>query len=190
MELLLAVATGASLAAAAGLNAYVTLLLAAALARWSPVLRLEAPFDVLASGWVLAPAALLLALDAVLDKVPRLTAWYSRVGLTVRPLTGALLFASQPTALGDVHVGLELLAGYALAALLHGLKTAARPVIVRRSSGLGGVGASLAEDVAASLLVVAAAMMPLLGVALAAAAAALLAALHLQPVWPRPQPGS
>jgi hypothetical protein len=186
VESLPGLAAAAALAAAAGLNAYVVLLLVGALARWTPVLRLDPPFTVLTSTEVLGAAVVLLALDAVFDKVPRLTPAYSRVGLIVRPAIGALLFASQETPLG-AGSPTAFVAGLVLALAMHGLKTYARPVLLGRLYGMGGMLASLAEDIAASLIVVTAALAPYLGIMLAVAAAVVLGAVGLQRT---PQPAT
>lgn len=186
MEPLAGLAAAAALAAAAGLNAYVALLLVGVLARWTPLLHLGEPFTVLSGTWVLGVAGVLLALDAMLDKVPRLTPAYSRAGLVVRPAVGALLFASQETAMGT-GTPAAALTGLIIALIMHVLKTSARPVVIGKLYGLGGMLASLAEDVAASLIVVTAALVPLLGLALAALTALVLGAVALQRA---PQPAA
>ncbi len=186
MEPLPGLAAAAALAAAAGLNAYVALLVVGVLARWTPLLRLGEPFTVLSDTWVLGAAVVLLALDAMLDKVPRLTPAYSRAGLVVRPAVGALLFASQETVLGTGSLAAAL-AGLSIALVMHGLKTSARPVLIGKLYGLGGMLASLAEDVAASLIIVTAALVPPLGLALAVVAALALGAVALQRA---PQPAA
>jgi hypothetical protein len=175
----MALATAVALAAAAGLNAYVALLLVGVLARWTPLLRLGEPFTLLSDTWVLAAAGVLLALDAMLDKVPRLTPAYSRAGLIVRPAVGALLFASQETVLGASSPA-AVLAGLLIALVMHFLKISVRLLLIKRLYGLGGMLASLVEDVGASLIIVTAAFVPLLGLALAAVAALALGAVALQ----------
>ena len=182
----MALATAAALAAAAGLNAYVALLLVGVLARWTPLLRLGEPLTFLSDTWVLGAAGVLLALDAMLDKVPRLTPAYSRAGLIVRPAVGALLFASQETALGTGSPAAAL-AGLLIALIMHALKTSVRPVVIGKLYGLGGMLASLVEDVGASLIIVTAAFAPPLGLALVAVAALALGAVALQRA---PQPAA
>ena len=63
------VLSGITLAAPAGVNAYIPLL-AVAVAERLGWLHLNAPYDVLGSWWVIAIIAVLLAVEVVADKVP------------------------------------------------------------------------------------------------------------------------
>ena len=68
-EVMLASLTGLGLSAAAGLNAYIPLLLVGLLARFTDVITLPEPYRWIQSGWALAVVSVLLLAELVLDKV-------------------------------------------------------------------------------------------------------------------------
>jgi len=65
MELL----TGFGLATAAGLNAYIPILILGLLARFTDVITLPHAWSWLENGWVLTIVAVLLAVEVVADKM-------------------------------------------------------------------------------------------------------------------------
>ena len=67
-----ALLTGLGLAAPAGLNAYIPLLVLALAARFSTAVTLASPFDVLSSTWAIVILLVLLTVELVVDKVPGL----------------------------------------------------------------------------------------------------------------------
>ena len=60
--------TGIGLAAPAGLNAYLPLLIVALAGRFSDLIVLERPYDFIASGWGIAIIVFLLTIELVVDK--------------------------------------------------------------------------------------------------------------------------
>src|ERR687893_405713 len=91
-------------AAAAGLNAPLPLLLLGALDRWTGVVDLASPWDALAQPeWLAAPAAPTV-LDLVGDKIPAIDHVLHMVGLIGAPIAGALaaMAGSSPTELAPV----------------------------------------------------------------------------------------
>ncbi|MDT5094317.1 MAG: hypothetical protein QOH60_3680 [Mycobacterium sp.] len=68
MELL----TGVGLATAAGLNAYIPMLILGLLARFTNDVALPHGWTWLENGWVLAIVAVLLAIEMIADKIPAL----------------------------------------------------------------------------------------------------------------------
>ena len=54
MDLLMGVFSAFGLSASAGLNAYIPLLVVALLGRYTDLIHLDAPWDTLTSGWIIA----------------------------------------------------------------------------------------------------------------------------------------
>src|SRR5260370_1386178 len=95
--------TAFGLASASGLNAYIPLLLVGLMARYTSLLKLNPPFDLLASGWVILALALLLAIEIVVDKIPAADSLNNLIQTFVRPTAGAILFAASAHAITDLH---------------------------------------------------------------------------------------
>ncbi|NNH24651.1 DUF4126 domain-containing protein, partial [Pseudokineococcus marinus] len=86
MELL----TGAGLASAAGLNAWLPLLLLGAAARWTDVVALPDGWAWLSEPGVLAVLAVLLVVEVLADKVPGVDHVNDALQTVVRPLAGGV----------------------------------------------------------------------------------------------------
>src|SRR6266498_1120904 len=70
MQSILSLFTAFGISAPAGLNAYLTLLLVGLLARFTTLLKLNEPFDLLTNGWVLGVLAVLVLIEMAVDKIP------------------------------------------------------------------------------------------------------------------------
>lgn len=149
------------LSGAAGLNAYVPLLLVAALGR-AGALRLASPFDVLTQTWALVLLSVLLVVELVVDKVPGADHVNDLVQTFVRPAAGAVLFAASAGVLTDVHPAVPLACGLVLALGVHATKAAARPVVNATTVGFGAPVVSVLEDVAALSTSLVAVFLPIL----------------------------
>jgi len=144
------------LAGAAGLNAYIPLLIVAVLGRLE-VIKLSAPFDALTSWWVIGALVVLLVIEIVVDKVPGLDHVNDVIQTFVRPTAGAILFAANAGVIRDASPALALITGLVLAFSVHATKAVARPVVNATTVGLGAPVISVVEDitsVVASLLAV------------------------------------
>jgi hypothetical protein len=150
---MLAALTGLGLSAAAGLNAYIPLLLVGLVARNSDVVTLPADFAWIENEWVLGAVAVLLLAEMVLDKVAVVDHVNDAVQTFVRPAVGGVIFAAT-TAAGQVdaspwmqeHPWVGWLAGIVVAGLVHAGKASARPVVNATTFGLGTPVVSAAED--------------------------------------------
>jgi len=120
------------LASAAGFNAYVPLLTVGLVARYTDLIRLAEPFDVLTQPWVLGAIAVLAVVDFIADKIPAVDTVWHGVGALVSPVAGAVLFASQQNVLSDMHPAIAAIAGLVVAGGFHGSRAAARPDLHRR----------------------------------------------------------
>lgn len=161
MEGLLQLLTSLGVAAPAGFNAYLAMLLVGLGARADWV-TLNPPYDFLQSNTALAVLAVLVTIEVVADKVPALDSLNDLVGTVVRPVSGALLFAGTNQIITDELPLLSLLAGGAAAGSLHAFKAGTRPVWTVSTGGLANPVVSVFEDLVAGTTVVLAMLAPIL----------------------------
>lgn len=136
------------LAGAAGLNAYIPLLIVAVLARLN-VIELASPFDVLSSWPVIGALVVLGVIEFVADKVPGVDHVNDAIQTFVRPAAGAILFAANTGVVTGIDPTLALICGLLLAFGVHATKAAARPAVNGATMGIGAPFISIAEDVLA-----------------------------------------
>jgi uncharacterized membrane protein len=168
----LEVLTGSGLAASAGLNAYIPLLVMGLLARYTDLIDLPSGWQWLGNGWVLAILTVLLAVEFVADKVPVLDSMNDTLQTVVRPTAGGLAFGagstsqtvtvSDPASFFSGHQWVPIAAGVALAFGVHAVKAAARPVINTMTAGIGAPVVSTVEDVTSVTVSVLAIIVPFL----------------------------
>ena len=87
--------TGTGLAASAGLNAYIPMLVVGLLGRYSDLITLPPGWRWLTNGWVVLILLALLAVEVVADKVPALDSVNDVVQTVVRPTSGGLVFGAS-----------------------------------------------------------------------------------------------
>lgn len=150
---MLASLTGLGLSAAAGLNAWIPLLVVGVLGRYTEVVTLPESSRWLESGWVLGIGALLLAAEVVLDKVPGVDHLNDLVQTLVRPAVGGAIFAATAAAeQADAsswmqeHQWVGWALGIVVAGLVHAAKAGARPVVNVATVGVGTPVVSALED--------------------------------------------
>jgi hypothetical protein len=163
--LLLGTASAFGLAASAGLNTTLPLLIVGLLARFG-LITLGAPFDALAGDVALGGLLLLAVLEFVGDKVPGADSVVEFVQWPLAAAAGAILFASQTSVISSVSPQLAILVGVLTAGGVHGLRTALRPLVTATTGGLLNPVQSLGEDAAAVTLTGAALFFPLLALLL------------------------
>ncbi len=140
------------LSGSAGLNAYIPLLMVALAARFpagDPLVKLQAPYDLMGSWWVIGLLAILLVIEIVADKIPAVDTVNDGIQTFVRPAAGAILFAGSANVVTEIHPVLALAAGLLVAGGVHATKTAARPVVTVSTAGVGNPIVSTLEDVVA-----------------------------------------
>lgn len=173
MELL----TGLGLASAAGLNAYVPLLLLAVLSRWTDLFALPAAWSWLSDPWVIGLLTVLLLVEVTADKVPGIDHVNDLLQTAVRPAAGGLVvgagtteqsFVSDLSAWVESGAWVPVAAGAALALVVHLAKSGGRAVVNATTGGLGAPVVSTGEDVLAVVLTLAALLLPVLVLALVA----------------------
>jgi uncharacterized membrane protein len=148
--------TGLGLATAAGLNAYIPILLLGLLGRFTGLIDLPQGWAWLENGWVLTIVAVLLAVEIVADKIPALDSVNDTVQTLVRPTSGGIVFgsgtAAQTAALTDpgefARSGqwVPVAIGVVTALAVHLTKTAVRPAANAATAGLAAPVMSTVED--------------------------------------------
>jgi uncharacterized protein DUF4126 len=164
--------TGTGLAASAGLNAYIPLLIMGLMSRFTDSIALPGGWQWLSNGWVLAILAVLLLVEVVADKVPVVDHVNDVVQTVVRPTAGGIVFgagsSSQTATVTDPgsffgsHQWVPIAAGVLIALCVHGVKAASRPVINATTAGFGAPVASTAEDFSSLVLSLLAILLPIL----------------------------
>ncbi|MFC4059987.1 DUF4126 domain-containing protein [Planomonospora corallina] len=177
---MLAAMTGLGLSTAAGLNAYIPLLVVGLLANLTDHVRLPQEFAWLSDGWVLAIIGVLFLAEVVLDKVPVVDSVNDMVQTVVRPASGGVVFSATEAAArldGSDWMARQPWVGWALgigiALAVHVMKSAARPAVNASTAGVGAPVVSTLEDAGSLGMSLAAVFLPVL----AAAAAVVLALL-------------
>ena len=168
--------TGLSLAAAAGLNAYIPLLGLGLLSRFTEVIALPDGWAWLEGNWALGIIGALLLIEVVVDKVPALDTANDVLQSVVRPASGGLVFSagasSSTVAVSDPEAFMHSSAfwpfvfGIIVALVPHILKLVSRPVVNLATAGLGASVMSTLEDITAVIVTVLAVLLPLLALGL------------------------
>lgn len=168
--------TGISLAAAAGLNAYIPLLGLGLLSRFTDIVELPAGWVWLENDWSLWIVGALLALEVLVDKVPALDSVNDVVQTVVRPASGGMVFAAgsasstvaveDPAALLTSAQFWPVVLGILIALVPHILKAVARPILNVVTAGAGAAVASVFEDIGAVLLTILAVIVPVIALLL------------------------
>ncbi len=145
--------TGAGLSAAAGLNAFIPLVMVGIFARFTDVMELPDQLMWLQSWPAIIIGLILLAAEIVLDKIPGVDTVNDLIQTAVRPLVGGVIFAASAAAAEfDGHVFwtenplIAGIVGAVIAGIVHVSKTASRPTINASTGGTGAPLASFAED--------------------------------------------
>jgi len=159
-----ALLTGLGLAAPAGLNAYIPLLVLALADRLTNQVNLAAPFDALSSTPVILVLLLLLTVEIVVDKVPGADHVNDLIQTFIRPAAGAILMLATTTSFVDLSPVLMAILGIIAAGAIHGAKATARPVMTVGTAGVFNPLVSLGEDMLATVTSVLAIFVPVLAV--------------------------
>ncbi len=164
MNAMLSLSAAFGLSAAAGLNAYIPLLLISILAR-TGVVHLTAPYDVMGQNWCVILLSVLCVVEIIVDKVPGADHVNDVIQSFVRPTAGAILFASQTGTITGVHPGVWIVIGLLFSGMVHGTKMAIRPVVNVTTAGIGAPVMSVLEDLMSTVMSLVAIFAPVLVVA-------------------------
>lgn len=156
--------SGIGLAAPAGLNAYIPLLVLALADRFSDTVQLDAPYDFVSSWWGIFALLILLTIELIADKIPGVDHANDLLQTAIRPVVGAFLVMAQSASsdVGDINPAISLFLGLLTAGTVHGAKTSIRPAVTVSTGGVGNPIVSTLEDVVAVVTSVIAIVLPLL----------------------------
>ena len=168
------------LAAATGLNAYLPLLIVGLLGRYTDLVTLAAPWNVLENPWVLGVLAVLLAIEMTVDKIPAADTVNDVIQTVVRPVAGAILFAASANVISDISPVLAMACGVLAAGGVHAAKATVRPVVTATTGGVGNPIVSVTEDVVSGATTLVAVILPALAAVIVLVVAAVVMWLYLR----------
>jgi hypothetical protein len=164
--------TGLGLSTAAGLNAYIPMLMLGALARFTEIVNLPPGWSWLENGWVMLIVAGLLVVEVIADKIPALDSINDTVQTFVRPAAGGIVFgsgtAAQTAAVADpgqwAQSGgwIPVAIGVVVALAVSLTKSAVRPAANVATAGVAAPVLSTIEDITSVSLVLVALLVPVL----------------------------
>lgn len=161
IEALTNISAAFGLSTSAGLNAYIPLLIVALTARFTKLIELQEPYNLLTSWWVIGLLVVLLVIEMLVDKVPAVDTANDMIQTFVRPAAGALLFAANANVINEIHPALALTAGLLMAGSVHAAKGVARPMVTASTAGTGNWFVSLVEDIIAFFVSILSLLLPI-----------------------------
>lgn len=154
--------TAFGLSASAGLNAYLPLLVVALAARYTNLIQLNEPWNVMTSGWVIGLLVVLLLIEMTVDKIPAVDTVNDVLQTVGRPVAGAILFAASSGVVGDLNPIVAFVAGLLVAGTVHTAKSVARPAVTATTAGAGNWMVSILEDLLALIAAVLSILLPII----------------------------
>ncbi|MFQ5921389.1 MAG: DUF4126 domain-containing protein [Anaerolineales bacterium] len=149
------------LAASAGLNAYIPLLVVALAARLTDWFKLGPTWEPLTSWWVIGVLVVLVAVEFIADKLPAVNHANDVIQTFVRPAAGAVLFAASTNVVTDINPVFAMIAGLLTAGSVHAVKSVAvRPAVSLTTGGIGNTPVSILEDLISTVLAILAVLIP------------------------------
>lgn len=160
---LLGILSAFGLSASAGLNAYIPLLVVVLLAKFTNLVTLKSPWDVLTSWWIIALLLALSLIEFFADKIPGVNHINDVVQTFIRPTAGAVLFAASANVITDIHPVLSLAIGLLVSGSVHAVKSVAiRPAVTATTGGAANIAVSLLEDLLSTLVSILSVVVPVL----------------------------
>lgn len=164
--------TGTGLAAAAGLNAYIPLLLVGLGSRFLDWVQLPPAWAWLENEWVLIILVVLFVIEIVADKIPAVDTVNDWIQTIVRPAAGGILFGSgttsetvavtDPAEFFASNQWVPIVIGIALSLSVHLGKSVTRPAANAVTAGAAAPVLSILEDVSSVVLSLLAILVPVL----------------------------
>jgi hypothetical protein len=167
MDIFTAILSGFGLAAPAGLNAWLPLLIVGLAARFK-FITLSQPFTVLSETWVLLVLAILLLIEVFADKIPAVDSINDMIHTVIRPVAGGILFAAHSGMVGGLDPTMSFVLGLLAAGSVHAVKAGARPLVTVTTGGIGNPLVSFLEDILSAGATILALAVPLLAAVLMA----------------------
>lgn len=164
--------TGTGLAVAAGLNAYIPLLVLGLAGRFLDFVQLPSAWAWLENPWVLAILGVLLVIEIVADKIPIVDTINDWLQTIVRPAAGGIAFGTgaasetavvtDPASFFSSNAWVPVAIGIVLALATHVTKMVSRPPLNAVTVGAAAPVVSTAEDFGSVVLSVLALLLPVL----------------------------
>lgn len=155
--------TAFGLSASAGLNAYIPLLTVALLSRFTNLINLQEPWNLLSNWWVIGVLVVLTIVEILADMFPGVNHINDIIQSFVRPTAGAIVFAATSSQVGEVEPVLGLIAGLLVSGGVHAVKAlAVRPAVNAATGGLGNVPASIGEQATSTIVSVLSVIIPVI----------------------------
>lgn len=164
--------TGTGLAVAAGLNAYVPLLVLGLAGRFLDFVELPSAWRWLENEWVLLIIGVLLVIELVADKIPAVDSVNDWIQSIVRPASGGIVFGTgaatqtaavtDPAAFFESNAWVPVVTGIVIALVVHAGKMLVRPAANALTAGAAAPALSTGEDIGALLLSIFAILIPIL----------------------------
>ncbi len=145
----------------AGLNAYIPLLAVALADRYTGLIQLAAPYDVISSPVAIAVIALFLGVELLADKIPLVDHVNDLVQSAIRPSAGAVLLMASTDTVDFMNPVVAMILGLLVAGGIHTTKTTFRPVVTATTAGVGNPIVSALEDGVAIVVTVIALIAPI-----------------------------
>ncbi|EAR24385.1 hypothetical protein A20C1_02871 [marine actinobacterium PHSC20C1] len=191
------VLTGSGLAVAAGLNAYIPLLILGLAGRLFDFVELPAAWVWLENPWVLVILGVLLVVEVVADKIPVVDSVNDWIQTLVRPVAGGIAFGTgaaaetavvtDPASFFSSNAWIPVAVGVVLALGTHAAKMLVRPALNAATAGTAAPVVSAVEDISSVLLSILALVVPVIGI-LALLGLITLVVLRIKRLRRRPQP--
>ncbi len=140
---------GLALAAPAGLNAYLPMLVLALGGKFGAI-HLASPYTILSEWWVIGVLLALVTVELIVDKIAGVDHLNDIINTAIRPAAGAVLFMGHDSAYHYIDPTLALILGVLSAGSVHVIKATARPAVTLTTAGLGNPLVSLVEDFVAA----------------------------------------
>ncbi|MGL3151349.1 DUF4126 domain-containing protein [Microbacterium sp. A82] len=163
---------GSSLAASAGLNAWMPLFLLGLADRFLPTVELPSGWSWIASDISLWVLGTLLILEVVADKIPAMDSINDVIQSVLRPASGGIVFGAgssaqtlavdDPSAFFSENTWVPIITGIVIALIVHVVKATTRLAANTVTGGLAAPALSTAEDGASFLLAALAIVVPIL----------------------------
>ena len=167
---------GTSLAASAGLNAWMPLFLLGLADRFLPAVELPAAWSWLSGDITLWILGALLVLEIIADKIPALDSINDVIQSVLRPASGGIVFGAgasaqtvavdDPSVFFDEHTWIPIVSGIVIALVVHVTKATARIAANTMTGGLAAPVLSTAEDGASFALAALAILVPIIAAVL------------------------
>ncbi|GAA0929939.1 membrane protein [Virgisporangium aurantiacum] len=163
---------GTGLAASAGLNAYIPLLMVGLLARFTDVITLPSGWDWIENPWMLGLIGVLLTIEFFADKIPVVDHINDFIQTVIRPTSGGIVFGASsgshtavitdPAQYYESKQWVPVVSGIVISLVVHLMKAGVRAGVNSVTLGFGAPVMSVAEDTVSVFMSLSAILAPFL----------------------------